>query len=713
MHIRRRCTMPETLVADAVVHTRTCSICEAACGLLITVENNAVTRIVGDAADPLSKGHICPKAYGLWDMQNDPDRLRAPMQRTGDTWAEMSWDDAFDVIETRLATLQAAHGPNSVGVYRGNPSAHNLGLMTHGGGLSRALKTKANFSASTVDQIPLQLTAMWMYGHNFLIPVIDIDRAHTVLMLGANPLASNGSLWTVPGAKERLEAMIKPIDKGGRGGKLIVIDPRKSETAHIASQHVPIKPTGDAAFLIALLLTLKKIDAVKPGRLADMLTGYEDMWAAISIFSIDALSKACGISVATINSVAHDLAAAPVAAVYGRMGTCTQKFGTLCQWLIQVLNITLGSVDREGGVMFTAPAVDTVALTGAGSYGRFHSRVSNYPETLAEFPAACLAEEITTPGDGQIRAMITIAGNPVLSTPNGAQLDAAFDSLDFMVAIDPHLTETTRHADIILPPCGPLEKSHYPSPFYHLSVRNIAKYSPPVLPKSENAKDDWEIVDTISRRMAARNNVTLNPPGTPDDALAFMLKASGKLSMEQVLAEPHGVDMGPLMPCLPERLRSADKKINCAPPVLMADLARFATHLAETAPDGLLLIGRRHIRSNNSWLHNSARLIKGPNRCTIMMHPDDARARNLGEGSTARVTSRVGAVELPVEVTDDMMPGVVSIPHGFGHGRSGVGWMRAAANPGVSCNDLTDETLLDVVSGNAAVNGVAVDVMAV
>ncbi len=690
----------------AQVHTRTCSICEAACGLLLTVEQGAVTRIVGDPLDPLSKGHICPKAYGLLDMQNDVDRVRTPIKRTGDSWTAVSWDDAYADIEARFVDIQARHGTSAVAVYRGNPSAHNLGLMTNGGGLSRALKTKANFSATTVDQIPHQLVGMWMYGHNFIIPVIDIDHAHTVLMLGANPLASNGSLWTVPGVKQRLEAMM------ARGGALIVVDPRKSETAHIASAHVPIRPTGDAAFLVALLLSLQRQGAVKPGRLLPMLAGWDDAWADLSGFEVPVLAKACGVSAARIAEIAAQLAAAPVACVYGRMGVSTQAFGTLCQWLIQLLNIALGSLDTVGGMMLTSPAVDTVALTGPGSYDRWQTRVSGYPEVLGEMPAVAMAEEMTTPGDGQIRALITIAGNPVLSTPNGAQLERAIEGLEFRISIDYHITETARLSDYILPPCGPLQKAHYPSPFYHLSVHNMAKYSAAIFPKGADEKDDWEIVEEIARRMAQHNAVTLHPPHTPEQALAVMMKASGRVSFEDVQAAPHGLDMGPLVPTLPARLRTPNQKINCAPDPLRGDLARFADQLSVAASDGLRLIGRRHIRSNNSWLHNSERLIKGPNRCTLMMHPADARARNLGEGSMARVSSRVGSVELPVEVTDDMMPGVVSIPHGFGHGRPGVGWQRAAQNPGVSANDLTDERLIDVLSGNAAVNGVAVDVAA-
>ncbi len=689
------------------IHTRTCSICEAACGLLLTVEDGAVTRIVGDPHDPLSKGHICPKAFGLKDMQEDVDRLQHPVKRVGEQWEEIGWDQAIAEIAERVAAIQNAHGYNAVSVYRGNPNVHNLGLMLHGGSLSRALKTKVNFSASTVDQIPLQLTCMWMYGHNFLIPVIDIDRAHTVLMLGANPLASNGSLWTVPGVKGRLEAMM------ARGGHLTVVDPRRTETAKIASAYIPIQPGRDVFLLVGLLLSLKARGLLKPGRLAPMLSGWDSAWAAFEGLTVAQMASASGVAEHDIDALAHRLGSAPVAAVYGRMGLSTQGFGSLCMWLIQLLNIALGSVDTEGGVMFNQPAVDSVAMTSPGSYGRFRSRVSGYPEVLSELPAAAMAEEMLTPGEGQIKALFCVAGNPVLSTPNGAQLDTALAGLELVVAIDPHITETTRHAHYILPPCGPLEKAHYPTSFFHLAVHQIAKYSPAVLPRTNGALDDWEIVATLARSIAKANDVALPDAIAPEDMLPAMLAGSGnKVTWAQVLATPSGIDLGEMTPCLPDRLRTADKMINCAPAELMADMARFRTQLTAPQTAGLHLIGRRHIRSNNSWLHNSQRLIKGPARCTLMIHPDDARARNLGEGSLADVESRVGVVTLPVEVTDDMMRGVVSIPHGFGHGRRGVGWKTAAANAGVSCNDLTDEKRLDPVSGNAAVNGVPVEVRA-
>ncbi len=689
------------------IHTRTCSICEAACGLLLTVEEGAVTRIVGDPADPLSKGHICPKAYGLKDMQEDTDRLHRPIKRVGEAWEEIGWDQAFSEITERLTSIQAAHGANAVALYRGNPNVHNLGLLLHGSAISRALKTKVNFSASTVDQIPLQLTCMWMYGHNFLVPVIDIDRAHTVLMLGANPLASNGSLWTVPGAKERLEAMM------ARGGHLTVVDPRRTETAKIASAYIGIQPGRDVYLLIGLLLSLRAQGLVKPGRLESMFKGWNSAWAAFDGMTVAQMASASGIAESEITALAHRLGSAPVAAVYGRMGLSTTGFGSLCMWLTQLLNLSLGSVDKVGGVMFNQPAVDTVAVASPGSYGRFKSRVSGYPEILGELPASAMAEEMLTPGAGQIKAFICIAGNPVLSTPNGAQLDAALGGLECVVAIDPHITETTRHAHYILPPCGPLEKSHYPMSFFQLAVRQIAKFSPAVLPREPDSLDDWEIVTRLAQAIAAVSGATLNTVLAPEDMLPAMLKVSGdKVSWDALLSQPHGLDLGAMTACLPERLRTSDKRIDCAPPVLVADMARLRASLDAPAPMGLHLIGRRHIRSNNTWLHNSKRLIKGPARCTLMIHPDDARARNLGEGSLAQVRSRVGEVTLPVEITNDMMPGVVSIPHGFGHGRSGVGWQVAAAHAGVSCNDLTDETLLDAVSGNAAVNGVPVEVSA-
>jgi anaerobic selenocysteine-containing dehydrogenase len=695
---------------STTIYPRTCHLCEAACGLLMTVQDGKVVRVEGDAQDPLSRGHICPKGTAIPDLQDDPDRLRAPLKRIGDSWQTINWDQALDEVSAKLCALVDAHGSNSVAVYRGNPGVHNMGLASHTHLISKALGTKNNYSATTIDQIPHQLIGLWMYGHNFIIPVPDIDRTEVMLMIGANPLASNGSLWTVPGVKERIRQLVK------RGGKLIVVDPRKSETAHEASDYIAIKPGRDAPMLIGLLLALDEAGLVQPAHLQPLLKDWGILWTQLRRFSLDWCAQACGLPKETLQQVARYLGEAKHAAVYGRMGVSVTRYGALNQWLIQLLNIATGNLDHVGGTMLTQPANDIIKITGSGGSHRWASRVSQKSEVLGEFPVGVLAEEIRTPGAGQIKALITIAGNPVLSNPNGTQLDGAFETLDFMVSIDTYITETSRHADYILPPAGPLERPHYPTAFFALAVHNSAKYSPPLFEKAANTLHDWEIVDGLARRVAAYTGAKLPPPFTPDDALAASLAKSGRgITLQQLREAPHGLDLGPLQPCLAERLCTADKMIACAPEILLRDLEALAadTLFTGSTDTALQLIGRRHVRSCNSWMHNVPRLMKGPNRCTLMMHPEDARIRNLSDGSRAKVISRTGSVELDVELTEDMTQGVVSIPHGFGHNRTGVGWKLAAQHAGVSVNDLTDEMLSDPLTGNAAVNGVAVEVQAV
>jgi anaerobic selenocysteine-containing dehydrogenase len=692
------------------VHTRTCHLCEAACGLLMSVRNGKVVRVEGDEKDPLSRGHICPKAVAIPDLQDDPDRLRAPLKRAGDGWQQISWNQALDEVSAKLCALTDAYGGNSVAVYRGNPGVHNMGLASHTHLISKALGTKNNYSATTIDQIPHQLVGLWMYGHNFFIPVPDIDRTEVMLMIGANPLASNGSLWTVPGVKERIRKLVK------RGGQLIVVDPRKSETAHEASDYIAIKPGRDAPMLIGLLLALDEAGLVQPAHLQPMLKDWDIVWAQLRRFSLEWCARACGLPKETLQQLARSLGAAKHAVVYGRMGVSVTRYGALNQWLIQLLNIATGNLDRVGGTMLTQPANDIIKITGSGGAHRWASRVSQKSEVLGEFPVGVLAEEIRTPGTGQIKALITIAGNPVLSNPNGTQLDAALETLDLVVSVDTYITETSRHADYILPPAGPLERPHYPTAFFALAVRNSAKYSPPLFEKAADTLHDWEILDDLARRVAAHTGAKLPPPFTPDDALAASLAKSGRgITLQQLRDTPHGLNLGPLQPCLAERLCTADKMIACAPEILRRDLEALAADplFSGGSDTALQLIGRRHVRSCNSWMHNVPRLMKGPNRCTLMMHPDDAKPRNLIHGGTAQVISRTGKVELEVELTTDMMPGVVSIPHGFGHGRAGVGWALAAKHAGVSVNDLTDETQADPLTGNAAVNGVPVEVRAV
>jgi anaerobic selenocysteine-containing dehydrogenase len=689
----------------ATVHTRTCHICEANCGILVELEGAKVVSIKGDPYDVLSRGHICPKATAIADLQDDPDRLRTPVKRDGNGWQPIGWDQAFREIGARFAAIRAAGGAG--GLYVGNPTAHNysVGMMT--GHLKRAIGTRFLWSASTVDQIPHQLVQLWMFGHNSLFPIADIDRTQTMLIVGGNPMASNGSVWTVPGIRHRIKAL------QDRGGQLIVVDPRRTETAELADTHLFIRPGTDPAFLTALILALDEAGAIKPGRLSPMLDSFEAALAELRAFDIPTLSAHCGIPEEAIRAVAARLGSGAPAITYGRMGVSTATYGTLNHWLIQLLNIATGNLDHEGGMMFSNPGVDVVAQAGQGTWGRFRSRVSGLPEVMSELPVVTMAEEIATPGEGQVKALFTIAGNPVLSCPDGRALDEALDSLDLMVSIDMYVTETSRHAHYILPPCGPLQKDHYALFLGAIAVRNYAKYSPALLPIGED-KSDWEIVAGLATALLTAQGQPAPNLRHPRDTLDHMLQKSPHgLTLEQVEAHPHGLDLGELQPGrLPERLHTPDKRIRCLPEAIPAELARFAAEMAESPADSLLLIGRRHLRSNNSWLHNSMRLLKGPERCTLMIHPADAEHRGIADGQPVTITSRIGAVTAPAEITDSVMPGTVSLPHGWGHGRAGVQLSVARTKPGVSLNDLTDRQRFDPLSGNAALNGTPVTVLA-
>lgn len=696
MVAERETPMPTT-------HTRTCHICEANCGILVTLEGERVLSIRPDPDDVLSRGHICPKATAIADLQDDPDRLRKPVKRVNGEWVEIGWDRAFAEIGQRFAAVRAAGG--EAALYVGNPTAHNYSVGTQLGALKKALGARATYSAGTVDQIPHQVVQLMMFGHNSLFPIADIDRTQVMLMVGANPLASNGSVWTVPDVRRRIAEL------QARGGRLVVVDPRRTETAKVADVHHFIRPGTDAAFLTGLLIALDEAGLVRPGRLAEMLDGWPEAWAALRRFDLGSCADWCGVPEQAIRAIALELGGGQPAIVYGRMGVSVSEFGTLNHWLIQLLNIATGNLDRIGGMMFSTPGIDVVAQSGKGTRGRFASRVSGLAEVMGELPVVTLAEEIATPGTGQIRALVTVAGNPVLSCPDGTALDAALAGLDLMVSIDMYVTATTRHAHYILPPCGPLQKDHYPLFLGAIAVRNYAKYSPALLPLKEDERSDWQIVQELARALAAAQGQPVPNTMTPRETLDAMLRRSSwGLTLEQVEAAPHGIDLGPLEPGrLPGRLATPDRRIRCAPAECIDDLDRLAARMAEPRPD-LVLIGRRHIRNNNSWLHNSRRLLKGPDRCTLMMHPEDAAARDIGDGALVEVESSAGRVTVPVEVSNDLMPGVVSLPHGFGHGREGVRLTVAREKPGVSINDLTRRDRFDPLSGNAAVNGTPVAV---
>ncbi|MEW9681916.1 molybdopterin oxidoreductase family protein [Pseudomonas sp. TE50-2] len=697
------------------LHHRACHLCEAICGLNIEVTHEAegplrISSIKGDPQDPFSRGHICPKAVALQDIQEDPDRLRQPHRRIGDQWQAIGWDEAFAFAAERLWAVQQAHGRNAVAVYQGNPSVHNYGLMTHSNYFLGLLKTRNRFSATSVDQLPQHLTSHLMYGHGLLLPIPDIDHTQFMLILGGNPLASNGSIMTVPDVEKRLKAL------KARGGQLVVVDPRRSETALLADRHLFIRPGGDAALLCGLLHTLFAEGLARGSHLP--INGLEQVREAILPFDAVSMSALCGIPAEDIRQLARDFAAADKAVCYGRMGVSTQAFGSLCHWLVQLINLVTGNLDRVGGALCTEPAVDLVASTSGGHFDQWRSRVSGLPEYAGELPVSALAEEILEPGDGQVRALVTVAGNPVLSTPNGRRLDEALAGLEFMLSIDLYINETTRHADLILPSTSALENDHYDSTFNLLAVRNVTRFNRAILPKPEGALHDWEIFVGLAEAFAQRAQVELKATLPPARMIDFALRkgpygddSSWKLSLQMLDEYPHGLDLGPLGANLAVRLRTAGGKVEAAPAVLLGDLQRLARQAAPTAGQ-LLLIGRRHVRSNNSWMHNYHRLVKGKPRHHLLMHPDDLLHRQLQDGQMVRIRSRTGVIEVPVQASEEMMPGVVSLPHGYGHGRQGARLQVAGAQPGVSANDLTDEHLRDGVSGNAALNGVPVQVEA-
>ena len=698
-------------------HHRVCHLCEAMCGLVIQTQDNTVVDIRGDQDDPLSRGHVCPKAVALKDIHEDPDRLRKPMKRIRTApgeyqHVEIDWPEALDLAADALASTIEQHGVDAVGAYFGNPSVHNYGMLTHQRNLFRHIRTRNRFSATSVDQLPHHLVSLWCFGHMLLSPIPDVDRTSYFLMLGANPLASNGSIWTVPDVRKRLK------DLKARGGKLVVVDPRRTETAELASEHLFIRPGTDAAFLLSLIHVLFRDGLVNPGPLADFTDGLAEVKEAVADLTPEWAAPLTGIETADITRIAHELATAEAGICYGRMGVSTQAFGALCQWAIQVINVATGHLDKPGGSLFTLPAMDQVVNTNPGGFGRFASRGRGLPEFNYELPAVTMVDEIRTPGEGQIRLMFTGAGNPVLSTPNGRALDEALEEVAFMISVDPALNETTRHADIILPPTSPLEHDHYDIAFHNLAIRNTARYNPAVFEKPEGAMHDWEIFSALGERLAARLDLEPMAAVPPDRLVDAALRhgpygenSEWQLSIDKLKAHPSGVDLGPLQPSCPERLQTTDKRIRLAVPEVFADIERFHTETAATS-DGYRLIGRRHVRDNNSWMHNHHRLMKGKSRCHLLMNPDDMAKEGWKTGMTVVIQGRVGSIEAELQDSDEMMPGVVSLPHGYGHARSGTLGAIASQHAGVSCNDVTDDRFIDALSGNAAVNGVPVTLSA-
>lgn len=686
----------------------TCMLCEAICGIAVQLEDGRVTGVRGDTDDPFSRGHVCPKAAAIPDVMDHPDRIREPMRRVGERWEPVSWEDALSEAADRISAIQREHGRNAVGMYVGNPTVHSHGAILGIPLLSRALGGRSRFSATSVDQLPQMLAAFEMFGHQLLFPVPDVNRTAFLLVLGANPIVSNGSLMTAPGIAHRLSAL------RARGGRLVVVDPRRTETAAVADRHVAVRPGGDAALLLGMLQVIFADGLERPGRLAKFTSGLGKLREIVSRYPPERVAARAGVPPEAIRSLAREFAASPTAVCYGRVGISTQEFGAVASWLVNVLNVVTGNLDQPGGAMFTTPAADVVALNARlgrlGSFGRFRSRVRGLPEFGGELPVAALAEEIDTPGDGQIRGLVTFAGNPVLSTPNGGRLDRALPGLEFQLAIDLYRNETTRHAHLILPPTFGLERDHYDLVFNTVAVRNVARYAKAAVTPPPGVRDDWDILLGLALALRARGGggkrrdlgATLRAARAlgPRRILGLLLRFGPQpVSIGTLERSPHGIDFGPLEPRLPGRLFTPDRRIRLVPDVLVADLIRLDPELDAAAPaaGSLQLIGRRRLRSNNSWMHNSARLAKGPVGCTLLVHPDDAAARGLSQGAEAMVRSRVGEIRVPVSVSDEVAPGVVCLPHGWSH---------------ASFNELADELRVDALCGNADFSGVPVTVEA-
>ncbi|GAA2132828.1 molybdopterin oxidoreductase family protein [Kitasatospora kazusensis] len=741
--------------ASESVSYRTCPLCEATCGLTVTTAPGGIS-VRGDERDPFSKGYVCPKGVALGQLHSDPDRLRTPLIRRGATWTEAGWDEAFAEAGRLLGPLIRDHGRDSVAVYLGNPTVHNHAASLYTRVLVQALGTGYRFSASTVDQMPKQVASGLMYGSDLSIAIPDIDRTGYLLVLGANPMVSNGSLLTAPDLPGRLRALRR------RGGRLVVVDPRRTRTAEIADEHLAIRPGTDALLLAGIARTLLAEDLADPGGAAPHLNGLPELRAALEPFTPEAVAAATRIPADTVRRLARELAAAPSAAVYGRIGTTTTAFGTAASWLVDVVNTLTGNLDRPGGVLFPEPATGLPNTSGEPGRGRGvrvpgsrRTRVRQLASVFGEFPVGALAEEIDTPGQGRLRGLITFAGNPALSAPNSARLGAALGSLDAMISVDAYLNETTRHAHVLLPAASPLARSHYDLVFPGFAVRNTAKYSPPSLPLAPGELDESEVLlrlactalgggltpdeldDLTAADTARRLSADPSSPAHGRDPVELLAAVSGRrrqdrlldlllrggpygdgfgakpdgLTLDTLAAAPHGLDLGPLRPRLPGVLRTPSGKVELAPPQLLDETRRLAEHLTAVQDSGLLLVGRRQLRSNNSWLHNLPLLAGGSNRCTLQLHPEDATRLGIGPGQPVTVRSRVGELAATAEITDTLSPGVVSLPHGWGHTDPATRGTLAAGAPGVNSNLLTDELPLDPLSGTAVLNGIPVEVL--
>ena len=744
--------------ARITVHPRMCPICEANCGLLVEADpvNKKLLGIRGDEQDPLSRGFLCAKGYAWTELHDDPNLIKTPLIKRAGKFVAASWDEAFDLIGTRLNAIRAQHGADAIGFYIGNPIAHKPGLLYYTPPLLEVLGSRNVYSASTVDTTPKFLSSALMFGACDSVPVADIDRSDFFVIHGANPLVSNGSLMTAPDMPRRIKAL------RARGGKVVVIDPRRTETADCADQYIAIRPGTDAYFLLAIIHVLFAEDLIRLRHLHGKVRGIETLRALAADYSPERVVAACTVPAELIRQLAREFAAADSAAWYGRFGTCTQSFGTISSWLQDAISVLTGNLDRVGGMMFPVGVIPVLVFndTMVGDIppvNRWQTRVSGLPEFCGTLPNGALIEEIMTPGEGQIRAFITMAGNPVISNPNSLALSAAFESLEFMVSLDIYLNETTRHADVILPSPPHAMHSDFTSFYVYLMVRKVAKWGGAIFALEEGQRHDWQILSEIAARLAglsteefeerslqsllarliaegkhplarmvdaAQARAALGDVPGPDriydllirtgpDGDAFGLAPDG-LTLAKLKQHPHGLDLGPMVPRLHDALHTPDNNIDVAPAYVVADMGRLRAALpAYERAASMVMIGRRDPRSNNSWTHNLQVLAKGRNRCTALLNPLDAARLSLSAGAVARISTAIGAIEIPVAITDTIMPGVISVPHGWGHDMDGTELDIARRNPGVNFNHIVDQRLMDLPSGNAVLSGIPVHVEAV
>ncbi|WP_141731556.1 molybdopterin-dependent oxidoreductase [Oligoflexus tunisiensis] len=708
---------------------RVCNLCEAMCGLTIEMNGDQAMTIRGNKDDVFSQGAFCPKSQGLRDLWQDPDRLRGPLKKVNGQFQPIAWEKAFQEIADKINQLQKDHGRAAIATYAGNPNTHNFGNLILLPLFLRGIRSPNKFSATSVDQLPHMLVSYLMFGHQLLLPIADVDHTRYMLMFGANPAVSNGSLLSSAGLATRLKAIQH------RGGKVVLFDPRYTETASLVTEHYFIKPGTDAFLLAGLVKLIFDRKLVKPGRLSSMLKGLVQLEPLFTDIDLDQVSAVTGVKREVIEQVATDLETHEPALCYGRMGVSTQAYGAVCQWLINLINILRGNFDRTGGVLFTKPAFDVVDLANRmgsrGSFRRRKSRVHQLPEFGGEMPVSTLADEILTPGEGQIKALITIAGNPVLTTPNGRKLEKALEQLELQVAIDFYQNETSSRADYILPPTTSLEHSHYDLIFNALASRNIVRYSPSVVPAPKDSYEDWEImlelwarigykdslIDRSKKLLVKKSMQALGMERLVDLGLRLGPYRKTGLTLHKLKKMPDGIDLGPLKPSLPERLYTKDKRIDLCPQPLLEAWQIFRSDPAWKQPQGMdsgefLLIGRRNLKSNNSWMHNLPSLARSKNQCYLIMNKQDAASCRIEDGSQVQVSSPVGTIALPVMLSERIMPGVVSIPHGWGHNRGPSRLTLASQSPGVSLNDIMDDRQVDRFSGNAILNGQRVRVSA-